>query len=115
MKKLEVIVSSERFDDVKSLIDKSGIHGVTVSMVVDGMTLKGMTEVYEGVTCSTETPQNVKIEMIVPDVMVNMLSESVARIIKKRGEGGDDKIFVISVSDGMWVSEQRVRRGKAAV
>lgn len=105
MKKLEIIVGPESFEDVRKLIDKSGIHGVTVSMVVDGMTIKGITEVCEGVTCSSGPLQNIKIEMIVPDVIVNMLAESIARIIRKRGEAADSKIFVMSVSDGVWVNE----------
>ncbi|MCX7843056.1 MAG: P-II family nitrogen regulator [Clostridia bacterium] len=100
MKKLEIITRPEKLEDVKELMNKSGICGMTVSMVSGCGLQKGRKEIYRGTEYTLNLLPKVKIETVVADRVVDGLLESLIRTVKT-GEIGDGKIFVYNVEDAV--------------
>ncbi|MDI6631818.1 MAG: P-II family nitrogen regulator, partial [Thermoanaerobacteraceae bacterium] len=98
MRKIEAIVRSGKLEAVKDTLDRFGIHGMTVSQVMGCGLQRGRTEVYRGHEYSINLLPKVKIEIEVPDRLV----EEVSRIIReaaRTGDIGDGKIFIYPVED----------------
>ncbi|MEW6192461.1 MAG: P-II family nitrogen regulator [Bacillota bacterium] len=106
MRKIEAIVRSGKLEAVKDTLDRFGIHGMTVSQVMGCGLQRGRTEVYRGHEYSINLLPKVKIEIVVPDRLV----EEVSRIIReaaRTGDIGDGKIFIYPVEDVI-----RIRTGE---
>lgn len=106
MKKLEVIIRPEKLEDLKELLNKTGIFGMTVSMVSGCGLQKGRKEVYRGTEYNINLLPKVKVEIVVKDEVVDMLVTEIEKTTKT-GQVGDGKIFVINVEDAI-----RVRTGE---
>jgi nitrogen regulatory protein P-II 1 len=106
MKKLEVIIRPEKLEDLKDLLNKTGIFGMTVSMVSGCGLQKGRKEVYRGTEYNINLLPKVKVEIVVKDEAVDMLVTEIEKTTKT-GQVGDGKIFVINVEDAI-----RVRTGE---
>ncbi len=106
MKRIEAIVRPHRLDAVKSALQALGIEGMTVSEVKGFGRQKGHTEVYRGAEYRVEFLPKVKIEVALPD---ELLDQAVGAIIQaaKTGSLGDGKIFVFDLADVI-----RVRTGE---
>ncbi len=106
MKKLEMIIRPEKLEDIKEILNRSMIHGMTVTMVYGCGHQKGRREVYRGTEVSLNLLPKVKVETIVPDNSAgNLINEIVAAI--KTGQVGDGKIFVSNIEDAV-----RIRTGE---
>ena len=112
MKKLEVITRPEKLEDVKELLNNSGIYGMTVSMVSGCGLQKGRKEVYRGTEYTINLLPKIKIEIVVKDAVVEELLESLAKKVKT-GEVGDGKIFVYDVQDAVKI--RTGERGEKAI
>jgi len=106
MKKIEAIVRTHLLDAVKEALQALGIDGMTVVEVRGFGRQKGHTEVYRGAEYRVEFVPKVKIEVVVPD---ELLDPAVDAVIKaaKTGQLGDGKIFVFGLEDVI-----RVRTGE---
>ncbi len=112
MTKLEAIVQPSRFDSVKEALHEIGVEGMTVSEVRGHGRQKGHTEVYRGSEYTVDLLPKVKLEMILPDKLVD---SAVAAILKtaKTGKIGDGKIFLSKVDEAIRIRNEE--RGEAAL
>ncbi len=112
MKKVEAIIKPFKLDEVKDALSKIGIYGMTVTEVKGFGRQKGHVEVYRGTEYEVTFIPKVKIEVVVPDAIIDKV---IATIIEKAKTGniGDGKIFIYSLEDVI-----RIRtgdRGESAI
>lgn len=96
MKKIEAIIKPFKLDDVKEKLTESGIRGITISEVKGFGRQKGHTELYRGAEYVIDFIPKIKIEIVLPD---NLVDDAVNIIMEsaKTGRIGDGKIFVTPV------------------
>jgi len=109
MKRIEAIVRTHLLESVKDALQALGIEGMTVVEVKGFGRQKGHTEVYRGSEYKIEFLPKVKIEVALPD---ELLDPAIDAVIKsaKTGKLGDGKIFVFALEDVI-----RVRTGEHGV
>lgn len=106
MKKIECIIRPHLLDAVKSALQEAGLVGMTVTEVKGYGRQKGHTETYRGSEYQLEFVPKAKIEVVVPDEMVEPAVEVILKTAKT-GKFGDGKIFVLPVEEAI-----RVRTGE---
>ena len=106
MKFVEAIIKPFKLDEVKSALVEAGIKGMTVSEVKGFGRQKGHKETYRGTEYQIDFVPKVKIELAVPDDLVQRVVETIARNAKT-GSIGDGKIFVSELG-----SVVRIRTGE---
>ena len=106
MKKIECIIKPFKLDDVKNAISELGVSGMTVSEVRGFGRQKGHTELYRGAEYQVDFLPKIKIDLVVPDELVDQLLEVVKREATT-GKIGDGKVFVSEVTQSM-----RIRTGE---
>ncbi len=112
MKKIEAIIKPFKLDEVKDALNAIGVHGMTVTEVKGFGRQKGHVEVYRGTEYEVSFLPKVKIEVVVPD---SIIEKVISTIIEKAKTGsiGDGKIFLYSLEDVI-----RIRtgdKGEAAI
>ena len=112
MKKIEAIIKPFKLDEVKDALNAIGINGMTVTEVKGFGRQKGHVEVYRGSEYEVSFLPKIKIEVVVPD---SIIEKVISTIIEKAKTGniGDGKIFLYSLEDVI-----RIRtgdRGEAAI
>src|SRR5271154_503118 len=112
MTKLEVIIQPSRFEAVKELLTELGIGGMTISDVRGHGRQKGHTESYRGREYTVDLIPKVKVEMVLPD---NLVDSSVEAVLKTASSGkiGDGKIFLSKVEETIRIRNQE--RGVVAL
>lgn len=106
MKKIEAIIKPFKLEEVKEGLVLLGIQGMTITDVRGFGRQKGHIEVYRGSELEVLFIPKVKVEVIVPDNMV----DKVIQTIKDKaytGSIGDGKIFVTPVEETI-----RIRTGE---
>ncbi|MEE8492941.1 MAG: P-II family nitrogen regulator [Nitrospirales bacterium] len=106
MKLIEAIIKPFKLDEVKSALVEAGVKGMTVSEVKGFGRQKGHKETYRGTEYQIDFVPKVKIDVAVPDNMVNQVVEVIARTAKT-GSIGDGKIFVSDLGNVI-----RIRTGE---
>jgi nitrogen regulatory protein P-II 1 len=106
MKKIEAIVKPFKLEEVKDALTKIGVQGMTVTEVKGFGRQRGHTEVYRGAEYKIDFIPKSKIELIVPDDLVNQVIEAIERAAKT-GKIGDGKIFLCPVEEVI-----RIRTGE---
>lgn len=106
MKKLEVVTRPEKLEDLKELINSSKNYGMTVNMVSGCGLQKGRKEMYRGAEYSVNLLPKVKVEIVLPDDMVDDMVDKIIRAVKT-GQIGDGKIFISSIENAV-----RIRTGE---
>ena len=105
--KIEAIIKPFKVDEVKDELNKIGVLGLTVSEVKGYGRQKGHTELYRGAEYAVDFLPKIKIELIIPDDIV----DEVIEVIKAKahtGRIGDGKIFISSVDEVI-----RIRTGES--
>jgi len=112
MKKIESIIRPHLLDAVKTALQDVGVVGMTVSEVKGFGRQKGHTETYRGSEYKVEFLPKVKIEVAIPDAL---LEQAIEVILKagKTGKFGDGKVFVTSLEDVIRI--RTGERGEAAL
>jgi nitrogen regulatory protein P-II 1 len=112
MKKIEAIIKPFKLDEVKDALSKIGIYGMTVTEVKGFGRQKGHVEVYRGTEYEVTFIPKVKIEVVVPDAIIDKV---IATIIEKAKTGniGDGKIFLYSLEDVIRI--RTGERGESAI
>ena len=105
MKKIEAIIKPFKLDDVIDSLTEIGIEGLTVSEVRGFGRQKGRTEIYKGAEYIVDFLPKIKIELIIPDSIVDSAVEAI-RQSARTGKVGDGKIFVLPVEKAV-----RIRTG----
>jgi nitrogen regulatory protein P-II 1 len=112
MTKLEAIIQPSRFDSVKEALLRIGVNGMTVSEVRGHGRQKGHTEVYRGSEYTVDLLLKIKVEMVVPDNLVDAVSQAILKTAKT-GKIGDGKIFLSRIDDVIRIRNEE--RGEAAL
>jgi nitrogen regulatory protein PII len=112
MKKIEAIIKPFKLDEVKDALNTIGIHGMTMTEVKGFGRQKGHVEVYRGTEYEVNFLPKIKLEVVIPDSMIDKV---ISTIIEKAKTGniGDGKIFLYSLEDVI-----RIRtgdKGEAAI
>jgi nitrogen regulatory protein P-II 1 len=107
MKKIEAIIKPFKLDAVKDALSAAGVSGLTITPETRGFgRQKGHVDLYHGMEIASAFLPKVKIEVIVPDAMADMVI-SVIQDVAKTGDIGDGKIFVSRLAEVV-----RVRTGE---
>ena len=106
MKKIEAIIKPFKLDDVKEALTELGVIGMTVTEVRGFGRQKGHTELYRGSEYTIDFLPKVKIELVVPDALVDKVVAAVAAAART-GSIGDGKVFVIPMGEAI-----RIRTGE---
>ncbi|MDT7906610.1 MAG: P-II family nitrogen regulator [Candidatus Calescibacterium sp.] len=106
MKKIEAIIKPFRLDEVKDALTAIGVGGMTVSEVRGFGRQKGHTELYRGAEYVVDFLPKVKIEVVVPDDMVEKVVKAIIDSAKT-GKVGDGKIFIYPIEQAI-----RIRTGE---
>lgn len=96
MKKIDAIIKPFKLDDVKEALNDIGIQGMTISEVKGYGRQKGHTEIYRGAEYVVDFIPKIKIEVVVPEGMLDQTVETIQESANT-GKLGDGKIFVTSV------------------
>lgn len=97
MKKIDAIIKPFKLDDVREALAEVGITGMTVTEVKGFGRQKGHTELYRGAEYMVDFLPKVKIEIVVPDDIVDTCVDTIIRTAQT-GKIGDGKIFVFDVA-----------------
>ncbi len=106
MKLITAIVKPFKADDVRESLSELGVSGMTLTEVKGFGRQKGHTELYRGAEYVIDFLPKVKIEVAVPD---ELLDRAIEAICKAAGTGqiGDGKIFVSNLEQSI-----RIRTGE---
>ena len=100
MMKLEAIIQPSRFESVKDALREAGIEGMTVTEVRGHGRQKGHTEVYRGREYTVDLLPKMKIEIVLPDALVQSAVDTILKAAKT-GKIGDGKIFLSKIADAI--------------
>ena len=100
MTKIEAIIQSSRFESVKDALREIGIEGMTVTEVRGHGRQKGHTEVYRGREYTVDLLPKMKIEIVLPDGLVQSAVDTILKAAKT-GKIGDGKIFLSQIADAI--------------
>jgi len=112
MMKIEAIIQPSRFESVKEALAEIGIEGMTVIVVRGHGRQKGHTEVYRGREYTEDLIPKVKLELVLPDQLVNRAVETILKSAKT-GKIGDGKIFLTRVDEAIRIRNEE--RGEGAL
>jgi nitrogen regulatory protein PII len=112
MMKLEAIIQPSRFESVKDALREAGIEGMTVTEVRGHGRQKGHTEVYRGREYTVDLLPKIKLEMVLPDKLVNTVVDTILKTAKT-GKIGDGKIFLSKVDEAIRIRNEE--RGENAL
>ena len=106
MKKIETMIKPFKLDDVRESLSDIGISGMTITEVRGFGRQKGHTELYRGAEYMVDFLPKVKLEVVVPDELVDQCIEAIIETAQT-GKIGDGKIFVYNVERAI-----RIRTGE---
>lgn len=106
MTKVEAVIQTSKLDAVKDALHEIGVEGMTVLEARGHGRQKGHTEVYRGREYTVDLIPKIKIEMVLPDEMVEKAEQAIINAART-GKIGDGKIFRTRVDDAI-----RIRNGE---
>ena len=106
MKKFEAVIKPFKLDEVKEALQDAGVQGMTVLEAKGYGRQKGHSELYRGAEYVIDFLPKIKIEVVVPDDMVNSVVDAI-QAAARTGKIGDGKIFISDVLDVI-----RIRTGE---
>jgi len=83
MKKIEAIIKPYKLEDVKAGLMKAGVKGMTVFEVKGFGHQKGHTESYRGAEYEAVFLTKIKIEVVVPEELLEKIRKLVIFVTKK--------------------------------
>ncbi len=106
MKWITAVIKPFKLDEVREALSASGIDGVTVTEVKGFGRQKGHTELYRGAEYVVDFLPKVKIEVAVPDSLLDTTVEAIVNAART-GRIGDGKVFVFDLEQAV-----RIRTGE---
>ncbi|MGQ0466635.1 MAG: P-II family nitrogen regulator [Sporichthyaceae bacterium] len=106
MKLLIAVIKPFKLDDVRTALEKFGVHGMTVSEASGYGRQRGHTEVYRGAEYTVDLVPKVRLEVLVDDPDISDVLEVVIKAAQT-GKIGDGKVWVVPVDTVV-----RVRTGE---
>jgi nitrogen regulatory protein P-II 1 len=96
MKMIQAIIRPERFDEVKTALEKKGYNALTAVEVKGRGEQKGITLEYRGKPVQIDLLPKIQIHIVIPDKDVDAII-GIIRTAARTGKQGDGKIFVLPV------------------
>ena len=112
MVKIEAVLQPSKLDAVKDALLEAGIEGMTILEARGHGRQKGHTEFYRGREYTVDLLPKVKLEMVLPDALVNRAVDTIQKTAKT-GKIGDGKIFLSRVEDAIRIRNEE--RGENAL
>jgi nitrogen regulatory protein P-II 1 len=112
MTKIEAIIQSSKLEAVKDALHEVGVEGMTVLEVRGHGRQKGHTEFYRGREYTVDLIPKIKLEMILPDVVVEKVVQAITTAART-GKIGDGKIFLSKIADAIRIRNDE--RGEGAL
>lgn len=112
MKKIEAYIRPEKLEDIKAIVDKYHLNGMSILQAMGFGSQKGWKEFIRGTEVDFNFLPKIKIEMVVMDEQVEAVVDSIIKTART-GEFGDGKIFISDVQDAIRIRTRE--RGNAAV
>jgi nitrogen regulatory protein P-II 1 len=112
MTKIEAIIQNSKLDAVKTALQEIGVEGMTVIEVRGHGRQKGHTEVYRGREYSVDLIPKTKLEMVLPDALVEKAVQAILNAART-GKIGDGKIFLSKVDEAIRIRNDE--RGEGAL
>ncbi len=100
MQKIEAIIQPSRLDAVKDALVEVGISGITILEARGHGRQKGHTEFYRGREYSVDLLPKVKLEIVVPDDLVERTVQAIIGAART-GRIGDGKIFLSRIDEAI--------------
>ena len=100
MKKIDAIIKPFKLEEVKEALAGVGIQGLTISEVKGFGRQKGHTEIYRGSEYTVDFLPKIKIEVVLPDSLVQQAAEAIVRAART-GKIGDGKVFISNVESAI--------------
>jgi nitrogen regulatory protein P-II 1 len=107
MKRIEAYIKPFKISEVQEALIKIGVQGMTLAEVKGFGRQKGHTELYRGAEYHIDFIPKIKLEIAVPDAMVEKVVRTIMEAART-GKIGDGKIMVIPVEQA-W----RIRTGES--
>jgi nitrogen regulatory protein P-II 1 len=112
MQKVEAIIQPSKLDAVKDALIEIGISGMTITDVRGHGRQKGHTELYRGREYSVDLLPKTKVELVVPDELLDKVLAAIVTAAKS-GKIGDGKIFVTKIDQAVRIRNDQ--RGETAL
>lgn len=112
MMKIEAIIQTSKLDAVKDALHEIGVEGMTVLEVRGHGRQKGHTEFYRGREYTVELIPKLKLEIVVPDGIVEKAVQAIVASART-GQIGDGKIFLTKMTDAIRIRNDE--RGEGAL
>jgi|SRR6185437_1724089 len=106
MKLITAIIKPFKLDDVREALSEVGVNGITVTEVKGFGRQKGHTELYRGAEYVVDFLPKVKLEIALPDNLVERAVEAISHAART-GKIGDGKIFISTLDQVI-----RIRTGE---
>ena len=106
MKLITAIIKPFKLDEVREALSAIGVQGITVTEVKGFGRQKGHTELYRGAEYVVDFLPKVKVEVVIPDGMVDRAIEAIVKAART-GKIGDGKVFVYDLEQVV-----RIRTGE---
>ena len=107
MKKIEAVIKPFKLDEVKEALQDAGVQGMTVLEAKGYGRQKGHSELYRGAEYVIDFLPKIKIEVVVPDDLVDSVVDAI-QAAARTGKIGDGKIFISDVLNVI-----RIRTGES--
>jgi nitrogen regulatory protein P-II 1 len=100
VKQVTAIIKPFKLDEVREALAEVGVNGLTVTEVKGFGRQKGHTELYRGAEYVVDFLPKIRVEMVIPDSMVDDVIEAIVKAART-GKIGDGKIFVMPVEQAI--------------
>jgi nitrogen regulatory protein PII len=107
MKLVSAYIRHEAFEPIRMELMSLGFPSLTISEVKGSGRQKGITEHYRGSEIAIHLRPKLKVECVVDDPAVGLVTETILRHART-GKVGDGKIFLLPVEDAI-----RIRTGES--
>ena len=112
MTKVEALIQTSRLEAVKNALHDVGVEGMTVLEARGHGRQKGHTEFYRGRDYTVDLIPKIKLEMVLPDEMVDKAVQAIISAART-GKIGDGKIFLSRVDEAIRIRNDE--RGESAL
>jgi nitrogen regulatory protein PII len=107
MKMVVAYIRHEAFEPIRADLLEAGFPSLSISEVKGSGRQKGITEHYRGSEIAIHLRPKLKLECVVEDEAVGLVTETILRYART-GSIGDGKIFLLPVEDAI-----RIRTGES--
>src|SRR5437870_4437105 len=112
MTKVEAIIQVSKLEAVKDALHEIGVEGMTVLEARGHGRQKGHTEFYRGREYTVDLIPKIKLEMVLPDEMVERAVQAIVTAART-GQIGDGKIFLSRIDESIRIRNDE--RGEGAL